>query len=152
MYHKICAYTYTIYTYVRIYIYIYKCISLVSIWCVTALVRHPQAAFGGRQISEPTSENTAQEEGERGVTFSFPGPWKGALKCRDGGDYQQSPNACKITDWLIVMVNSVVFIGYKPTTMRIWWWSGWWFGTFFFHILGIIIPTWLVVSNIFYVQ
>ena len=57
-----------------VYMYMYICISLVSIWCVTALVRHPQAAFGGRQISEPTSENTAQEEGERGVALSFPGP------------------------------------------------------------------------------
>ena len=32
-----------------------------------------------------------------------------------------------------------MLIGYKPTTMGIWWWSGWWFGTFglFFHILGM---------------
>ena len=26
---------------------------------------------------------------------------------------------------LIVMVNSGIFLGYKPTTMGIWWWSGW---------------------------
>jgi hypothetical protein len=31
-----------------------------------------------------------------------------------------------------LVVNSDInsgFIGYKPTTMEIWWWSGWWFGT-----------------------
>ena len=72
---------------------------------ITALVRPPQAAFGGRQTSEPTSDTTAApEEGERGVAMS---ELRGALKCRDGGDYQQSPNVEIGTKWwLIVLVNS----------------------------------------------
>ena len=36
-----------------------------------------------------------------------------------------------ITDWWLI----VVFIGYKPTTMGIWWLYNWWFGTCFFHLL-----------------
>jgi hypothetical protein len=40
----------------------------------------------------------------------------------------------------------VVFIGYKPTTMRIWWWSGWWFGTRILccHYIGNNHRNWLL--------
>ena len=43
------------------------------------------------------------------------------------------------------MVFIVVFIGYKPTTMRIWWWAGWWFGTLFMlPYIGNNHPNWLL--------
>ena len=50
------------------------------------------------------------------------------------------------------MVNSVIFWGYKPTTMGIWWWSGWWWlehgWIMTFHSVGnfIIDPNWRIPS------
>ena len=47
--------------------------------------------------------------------------------------------------WLIVMVDNGIFLGYKPTTMGIWWWSGWWFGTWLSSV-GNSNPNWRTPS------
>ena len=58
----------------------------------------------------------------------------GEVDIEDPGDHGWLSHYSGQWWWLIV-----VFFGYKPTTMGIWWYmSGWWFGTFLpFHILGI---------------